>query len=107
MAALRHFIPRLGEKGLPFFKSLKVSDKFVWNEEADVAFTQLKISITSPPVLTALQPNEVLFLYIVATDRIVSTVLMVECEELDHTYMVQRPIYFKHEVLNKSNTRYS
>jgi hypothetical protein len=42
MAALSRFISRLGEKGLPFFKLLKASEKFVWSEEADTAFTQLK-----------------------------------------------------------------
>jgi hypothetical protein len=30
MAALGHFISKLGEKGLPFFKLLKKADKFVW-----------------------------------------------------------------------------
>jgi hypothetical protein len=52
MAALSCFISRLGEKGLPFFKLLKASEKFVWSKEADVAFTQLKEFLTSPPVLT-------------------------------------------------------
>jgi len=52
MAALSHFISRLGEKGLPFFKLLKASDKFIWTEEASMAFTQLKIFLTSPLVLT-------------------------------------------------------
>jgi hypothetical protein len=36
MAALSHFISRLGEKGMPFFKLLMASEKFVWSEEADV-----------------------------------------------------------------------
>jgi hypothetical protein len=53
MAALSRFISSLGEKGLPFFKLLKASEKFVWSEEADTAFTQLKEFLTSPPVLTA------------------------------------------------------
>jgi hypothetical protein len=39
MAALSHFISRLGEKGLPFFKLLKAFEKFVWSKEADAAFT--------------------------------------------------------------------
>jgi hypothetical protein len=30
MAALSRFISRLSEKGLPFFKLLKASEKFVW-----------------------------------------------------------------------------
>jgi hypothetical protein len=42
MAALSHFISRLGDKGLPFFKLLKASEKFVWSEEADTAFAELK-----------------------------------------------------------------
>jgi hypothetical protein len=42
MAALSHFISQLGEKGLPFFKLLKASKKFVWSEKANVAFMQLK-----------------------------------------------------------------
>jgi hypothetical protein len=39
MAVLSRFISRLGEKGLPFFKLLKASEKFVWSKEVDVAFT--------------------------------------------------------------------
>jgi hypothetical protein len=39
MAALSRFISRLGKKGLPFFKLLKASEKFVWSEEVDTAFT--------------------------------------------------------------------
>jgi hypothetical protein len=53
MVALSRFISRLGEKGLPFFKLLKASEKFVWSKEADAAFTQLKEFLTSPPVLIA------------------------------------------------------
>jgi hypothetical protein len=36
MAALGHFIRKLGEKGLPFFKLLKKSDKFQWTDETDL-----------------------------------------------------------------------
>jgi citrate lyase alpha subunit len=35
MAALGRFISKLGEKGLPFFKLLKKSDKFSWTDEVD------------------------------------------------------------------------
>ena len=38
MAALSRFISCLGEKGLPFFKLLKASERFSWSEEADTAF---------------------------------------------------------------------
>ena len=88
MAALSRFISRLGEKGLTFFKLLKASEKFSSTEEADIAFAQLKTFLTSPPVLTAPQLNEDLLLYIAATDRVVSTVLMVERDEPGHVYKV-------------------
>jgi len=106
MAALRCFISRLGEKGLPFFKLLKASEKFSWIEEANAAFSQLKAFLTSPPILTAPQPNEDLLLYIAATNRVVSMVLVLERDEPGHVYKVQRPVYFISEVLNESKTRY-
>jgi hypothetical protein len=87
MATLSHFISRLGKKGLPFFKLLKASKKFLWSREADAAFTQLKEFLTSPPILTAPQKDDFL-LYIAATDRVVSIVIEVEREEPDHVYKV-------------------
>jgi hypothetical protein len=47
-------LTRLGEKALPFYALMKKSDdKFEWTEEADVAFTQLKKVLSTPPVLVA------------------------------------------------------
>jgi hypothetical protein len=107
MVALSQFLSRFGDKGLPFFKLLKAGKKFEWSEEADIAFTQLKQYLASPLVLTAPKSGEVLQLYIAATDRVVSTILVVEREEPSHAYGIQRPIYFISEVLNESKTRYS
>jgi hypothetical protein len=45
ISALCRFISKLGEKGLPFFKLLKKTDKFVWDEEAQKAFEALKESL--------------------------------------------------------------
>jgi hypothetical protein len=75
---------------LPFFKLLKALEKFVWSKEADAAFMQLKEFLTSPSVLTAPQKDDVLLLYIAATARVVSTVIVVEREEPGHVYKVQR-----------------
>ena len=72
----------------------------------DAAFTQLKQYLTSPPVLTAPREDETLLLYIAATNRVVSTAMVVERDEPGHVYKVQRPIYFISEVLNESKTRY-
>jgi hypothetical protein len=67
---------------------------------------QLKEFLTSPLVLIAPQKDDVLLLYIAATNRVVSTVIVVEREEPDHVYKVQRPVYFISEVLNESKVRY-
>ena len=106
MAALSRFISRLGEKGLPFFKLLKASEKFVWSEEAEAAFAELKRFLTSPPVMTAPKDGETLLLYIAATNRVVSTTIVVEREEAGRVYKVQRPVYFISKVLNESKARY-
>ena len=107
MAILSRFISRLGEKGLPFFQLLKASEKFEWSEEADAAITQLKQFLTSPPVLTTPREDKTLLLYIAATNRVVSTAMVVERDEPNHIYKVQRPVYFISEVLSESKTRYS
>jgi hypothetical protein len=47
-----------------------------------------------------------LLLYIAATNQVVSTVIIIEHEEVGHVYKVQRLVYFINEVLNESKTRY-
>ena len=106
MAALSCFISRLSEKGLPFFKLLKASERFSWSEEVDSAFEQLKLFLTKSPIMTAPRPDETLLIYIAATSHIVSTAIVVEREEAGHAYKVQRPVYFISEVLNEPKTHY-
>ena len=53
MVVLSRFISCLGEKGLPFFKLLKAQEKFVWLEDADKAFVELKRFLMTPPITTA------------------------------------------------------
>ena len=71
MAALNHFISRLSEKGLPFFKLLKKTDKFEWTEEANEAFKRLKAYLTSSLVLTPPKKYEDMMLYITATSTMI------------------------------------
>jgi hypothetical protein len=47
MSALGRFISKLGEKGLPFFKLLKKSDKFEWTNKEDQALKELKTFLTT------------------------------------------------------------
>ena len=101
MAALNQFISRLGEKGLPFFKLLKKTDKFEWTEEANEAFKRLKTYLTSPPVLTPPKKNEDMMLYIAATSTMISTAIVVEREEEGRVYKVQHPVYYISKVLSE------
>jgi hypothetical protein len=78
MAALGHFIARSGEKALPFFKLMKRIGKFEWTPEADKAFAELKRYLTSPPIMVAPASREPLLLYIAATPRTASAVLVAE-----------------------------
>jgi hypothetical protein len=71
-------IARSGEKALPFFKLMKRTGKFEWTPEADKAFAELKRYLTSPPIMVAPTFREPLLLYIAATPRIASAVLITE-----------------------------
>jgi uncharacterized protein (DUF2461 family) len=78
MAALNRFISQLGERALPFFKLLKLHDKFQWTEEANQALQDLNHHLQSPPILMAPQLGKNLLLYIAATTHIVSMAIVVE-----------------------------
>ena len=106
MAALNRFISRLGEKGLPFFKLLKKTDKFEWTEEANEAFKKLKAYLTSSPVFTPPKKYEDMMLYIATTSTVISTVIVIEREEEGHVYKVQCPVYYISEVLSESKIWY-
>jgi hypothetical protein len=62
LTALSQFISRLAEWALPFFKLLQISEPFVWTEDAEEAFQELKTYLTSPPVMVAPEPGEPLLL---------------------------------------------
>src|SRR5919201_1448521 len=91
MVALHRFISRLGEKGIPFFKLMKKIGKFEWTEEADEAFNRLKEYLTSPPIMVPPNKGEEMMLYVTATKHVVSMAIVVEREEPEHAYRVQRP----------------
>jgi hypothetical protein len=78
MAALGRFIARSGEKALPFFKLMKRTGKFEWTPEADKSFANLKICLTSLPIMVAPTFREPFLHYITATPRTASASLLAE-----------------------------
>jgi hypothetical protein len=57
---------------------MKCTSKFEWTPEADKAFIKLKRYLTSSPIMVAPRTHEPLLLYIAATPRTASVVLVAE-----------------------------
>ena len=59
---LNRFISKVTDKCLPFFHVLKRS--FEWMDECQQAFENLKLYLSSPPLLSPSKPGEELYLYL-------------------------------------------
>jgi hypothetical protein len=81
VAAVSRFISRLGKKAFPLYKLMKKSDEFIWTDEADTALKDLKRVLSTTPVLAAPEDQEPMLLYMAATNRVVSIVIVVERKE--------------------------
>ena len=86
---------------MPLYQLLKKADKFTWTPEADAAFLKLKRVMSTAPVLAPPAQKEPMLMYIAATNRVVSVVLVVEHREEGKEQPVQRPVYFLSEVLSQ------
>ena len=74
------------------YKLLKKADKFTWTDEADVALKQLKEILSSAPILVAPEPGEPLLIYMAATNRVISIVVVVDRKEPGYEHGVERPV---------------
>ncbi|XP_070678096.1 uncharacterized protein [Malus domestica] len=74
---LRRFIANSAGKMKAFSTLLKLkdSDKFVWNDEHQAAFAQIKVSLTNPPVLVPPRRGNPLKLYISAAEESIGCLL--------------------------------
>uniref|UniRef100_A0A2N9EWZ5 Integrase catalytic domain-containing protein n=1 Tax=Fagus sylvatica TaxID=28930 RepID=A0A2N9EWZ5_FAGSY len=79
-AALNRFVSRSTDKCLPFFKTLRKA--FQWTEECQRAFEELKVYLTSPPLLSPSQTEEELYLYLTISASAVSSALIREEERI-------------------------
>ena len=78
---LSRFISKSAECNLPLFKALRGRDKVEWGPEQSKAFKQLKSYMASKLLVTVLDSEAPLLLYIVAFNHAVSGVLIQEKEE--------------------------
>jgi hypothetical protein len=56
LASLSRFVSRLGEKVMPLYQLMKKTDHFVWSQQADEAFKDLKWALSTAPILVAPAP---------------------------------------------------
>ncbi|XP_009419888.2 uncharacterized protein LOC103999771 [Musa acuminata AAA Group] len=100
LVALSRFLARSGDRCLPFFKALKNPKNFQWTSECEEAFKQMKRHLASLPRLASVSPGEKLGLYLAASLRAVSSVLIKESSGQ------QLSIYYISHVLNGPEERY-
>ena len=72
------FISKSGDKCLPFFKALKKVKNFEWTDERQVAFEELKKYMAEPSIQSKPVDGEVLYMYLVVSDKVLSAVLVRE-----------------------------
>ncbi|GJU55218.1 reverse transcriptase domain-containing protein [Tanacetum coccineum] len=92
LASLNRFLSKSAKKSLPLFKTLKKCIKksdFHWTPDAEQAFKQLKQHLSELPLLVAPKPKKELIVYLSASHRAISAVLMTE------RGTVQTPVYFR------------
>ncbi|XP_024025995.1 uncharacterized protein LOC112092918 [Morus notabilis] len=100
VAALNRFISKSTDKSVPFFDTLRGSKSFLWTEECEQAFQQLKEHIGKPPMLSKPVTGEVLSLYLAVSEHAISSVLTREEKK------VQLPVYYTSKRLLDAETRY-
>ena len=86
IAAINRFVSRAMDKCLSFFKTLKQA--FVWTDECEVAFQELKRYLSNPPLLSPSKEGESLQLYLAMSAMAVSAALIQEEDKK------QLPVYY-------------
>ena len=76
IAALKRFVSRATDKCLMFFKTLKQA--FVWTDECEAAFQELKRYLSNSPLLSPSKGGENLYLYLAVSTIAVSAALIRE-----------------------------
>ena len=97
----RWIVSRSTDKSLPFYQILKGNKEFLWDEKCEEGFEQLKAYLTTPPLLSKLEADEKLYLYVSVSSHAVSGVLVREDRR------EQKPIYYISKTMTYPEIRYT
>ena len=78
----------------------KVKD-FIWTDESQAAFEELKAYMTKAPLLAKPSTSEALYLYLAISEKPLSAVLVKKEDK------VQKPVYYVSKVLHGAEENYS
>ena len=98
VATLNKFVSKAIDKCLPFFKILRKT--FEWTDQCQKAFQDLKLYLTTAPLLSPSILGEELYLYLVVSPHAVSSALIREEGK------VQKPVYYTSRTLRGAEGRY-
>ncbi|XP_026400429.1 uncharacterized protein LOC113296337 [Papaver somniferum] len=98
LAALNRFISHSSDRFKPFFDVLKNAANFVWTNECEKAFDEIKQYLSTPPVLVSPKTGQPIGVYLAAAEYAVSAVLFV-------TDPHEKPVYFVSKFLTRAETR--
>ena len=91
VAALNKFVSKTTDKCLSFFKVLRKT--FEWTDKCQNAFQDLKMNLTTTPLLSPFMLGEELYLYFAVTPHAISSALIWE------EGRVQKPVYYTSKAL--------
>ena len=78
LASLSRFLLKLVEKAKPFYKLLKKTEPFLWDETCERAFLAFKKTITTPSILSRPRLGVPILLYLSITNKAVNSTLLQE-----------------------------
>ena len=98
IAALSRFVSRASDKCQPFIQVLKKA--FQWDTNCEEAFSELKMYLSSPPILVSPAEGELLTLYLAVSDFSTNAVLIRDKDR------IQYPVYYCSRALRGAEERY-
>ena len=65
-------------KAIPIFSLLKKGNTFEWTSECEATFSDIKLYLSCPPILSKLEVGKPLFLYLSVSDAAIVGALVLE-----------------------------